>query len=329
MSGPYFINIKPSLVRRRIDPSETMHLGMHCRGRRDIEYIKQARAPLTVIEVKPEKFRGPEKLFYQKKGEFHLDRQNFERLVREAKQLGLTIQFHFPDKLGRTALNPGIVEHHHRIVSLFRSIAEAVEEYDLLPNVTFHPPTLMWNRERQLPDGNIQEALEITNQLFAKLALEHASQNWPILLGIENQMDPKKDSHVLGYAIEHFQAIMADAPDWINLTIDFGHRILSQDLSVSKLLAFAKSREKRVINMHFHENQGEQTDSYKDDQHSLPLGKQIHGYLHALNRAVQDRVPLILEVNTRHHNPIEFLVASSGIRKLMDEIEKERLERES
>lgn len=328
MSGPYFIKI-PSLVHRRIDPSETMHLGMHCRGRGDIEYIKKAKAPLTVIEVKPEKFRGAEKLFTQAKGAFQLHRRNFERLVQQARSLGLTLQFHFPPKLGRTALNPGILEHHDRIVSLFQSIAEAVEEYGLLPNVTFHPATLMWSAERQLPESKVQEALEVTKQLFARLAMEHASQNWPILMGVENQMDPKRDAHVLGYEIGHFQHIMADTPEWMNLTIDQGHRILSKNLSISKILAFAQACGKRVINMHFHENQGEHTDSYKDDQHSLPFGKKIHGYLHALNRAVQERVPLILEVNTKNHNPIEFMVVSAGIRWLMNEIEKERLERES
>ena len=81
----------------------------------------------------------------------------------------------------------------------------------------------------------------------------------------------------------------------------------------------------RGINFHFHENEGIQSADDSGDQHALPLGSHIHGYLNYLRRAVQERIPLILEVNTKANNPIQVMVVMNGISAILEHMERERL----
>ncbi len=320
--------VEPRLVKGT--PSRPIYLGMHYRGFRDAEYVTTGRLPLNLIEVKPEYFKGKDKLFYLRGEKFHVQKRNFERLVKQAKRLGLVIQFHFPRPLEGETLEPGLPEDHDSIISLFEAMAKAIKDYELLPNLTFHLPTLQW--KDKLPPRetvDIDEALENTSMLLSDLSLEHTSQNWPIVLGIENQALPTQKTHALGYSLEHFEAVMKNSASWINLTIDSGHRILSELSLKEDFLPFAARNGKRIINFHFHENQGQQTDTYHGDQHRLPLGDKIHGYLNYLRRAVQERIPIILEVDTKQYNPLQLLVVGTGIRTLLDRMEEERLVLES
>ena len=325
----YYKPVEPRLVKET--PQRPIYLGMHYKGFDDAAYITAGRLPLNLIEVKPEYFKAENSLFRLKNGRFHIRKSNFERLVQQAKRLGLAIQFHFPRPLDGVSLDPGILDHHGYIISLFEAVAKAIKDYELIPNLTFHLPTLQWKDQASIQEGagNIGEALQNTSALFYKLSLEHASQGWPIVLGVENQARPTKITHALGYSIEHFEMTMSNTPDWINLTIDAGHRILSELSVRNDLLPFAARNGKRVINFHFHENQGKQTDTYHGDQHRLPMGDRILGYLNYLRRAVQERIPVILEVDTKQYNPIQFLVVSMGIRTLMERMEDERLALES
>jgi len=323
----YYKVVEPRLVKKT--PNRPLYLGMHCKGFETFKYIEEGSLPLNLVELKPDYFRDGDNLFYYRAGtdRFHRHQRNFGRLVAKAKRLGLAMQYHFPDALSGVGLNPGVLGHHNRIVSLFEVVVETINEHGLLPNVTFHLPTLRWGDKVFLPEGqeDIREALENTNRLLLRLSEKHAAEGWPIQLGIENQSRPTKVSHALGCEMGHFENAMRGTPAWVNLTIDAGHRIIS-DLSLERdLLPFAKQRGRKVRVIHFHENQGEQSDTSHGDQHLLPLGAKVYGYLNYIRRAVQERIPIILEVKTSPYRPIEVLVISRAVRGFMDDMEEERL----
>jgi len=309
------------------NPAGPVRLGLHCKNFDTAELIAHARLPVNLMEVKPECFTGSDRLFMIRRGKVALHRKNFARLAGQAARQGLALQFHFPDRIEGWELNPGVVKHHRLILSYFAAIAKAVGDHGLLPNVSFHLPLLYWGKRKVIPgsEAGIARALQNTRLLFLKLAIQHAAQGWPLKLGVENQADPTRATHILGYLTGQLEAVTAATPDWINFTLDVGHSLLSKRMTVAgDLLPLAARLGKEVINIHFHENRGEQSDTDHGDDHALPTGAKIPDYLHYLNRAVQERAPLVLEVDTSRYTPEQLLVVSTGIRALMEQIEAER-----
>ncbi len=304
-----------------------IRLGMHCRGQHDFNFIRASRAPLSLVEIKPEKFQGKQKLFFFQNGEFRPHVENLGTLVAQTREMALDVQFHFPiQELEGIGLNPGLRDDHLAIVSLFLAIAEANEQFNFLPNVTIHPPTLMWRDKRFIHPLDAGRALENNRRLLEKLGnTAGGRKKWPIRIGIENQADPTIDSHGLGYLPLHIRGLLVGTPNWVQATVDSGHRNLSGRLSVTQIVEMLADMGKWIINFHFHENEGQVTHTADDDLHRLPLGEHIHGYLNYLNRAVQEGIPIILEVNTRDYNPVQFMVVSCGIRYLMEKIKEENL----
>lgn len=326
----YFRTLEPQLRGLdKVRQKDPMYVGMHCRGDYDLEYAVQSFAPINVLEVKPEHRSEP--LFVpDASGLFSLHDKNFSSFYRKARGLEtdqeLALQFHFPPSLSGVSLNPADLAQHDAILSLFSSIAGAVSQYGLLPNVTFHLPAIIWSG-KSVFDGGEDKALDNTRWLFDRIGEAQLKHSWPIVIGVENQADPKKNAHVLGYLIEHFATVMKDTSDCINFTIDTGHRLLSRNLSVRDILALADYLGKRIINFHMHENLGIITDSYKDDLHNLPMENRIPGMLNFLNRAVQYRIPIIFEVNTRtNKNPYQLNMVTGSALYNMGRIEEERLD---
>ncbi len=312
------------LVKRT--PERAILLGIHYRGFSDSGYIKQTMLPVNMIEIKPEYFKGEDTLFSYVSGKFQPVRKNLDRLFLQASEAGLQVQWHFPVMVNDIMLNPGEGRHGDRIYSLFETIATEIKDHDLLPNITIHPPNMMWNGKPTAEGITAGEALKNSNDIMMAVSNDAKTFGWPIRIGVENQADPKKDANVLGYKIDHLEAMSAGTNDIVGFTIDSGHRLLASDLYISRdIIPLASSLEKTIVNFHFHENQGIVTDSYKDDIHALPLGRAIPGYLNFLNRAVQERVPIVFEVNTKRHKWIEVLVAFYGVKSMMEKIETERL----
>ncbi|MFC1495800.1 hypothetical protein ACFL52_00095 [Candidatus Margulisiibacteriota bacterium] len=318
----HYRNLNIKLVQKT--PNRPIYLGIHCQGFGTLDLIEHAGLPQNLIEVKPDAFKGKDKLFYYRSNCFHIHKNNFARLIRRANKLSLAIQFHFPEELEGKTLNSGLEETHTDIVSLFDCLGSLISDYGFLPNVTMHLPTLFWGSRQMLPatKAEIHSALCNANTLFQRLSAERQAKGWPIILGVENQTDPTINTHALGYSIEHFKIALANTPEWINITIDSGHRILSRNMRLSEsFLPYIFESGKKVINLHFHENQGIQSDDYHGDEHKLPFGDYIHGYLMYLNRAVQERIPIILEVKFKRHLPVQILLVSMGIKGLLDSIE--------
>src|SRR3989339_86977 len=314
----------PSLTTASTGP---LRLGVHCRGFKTLGLIQQARLPINLIEVKPDYFRGDEALFVCHDQHYSIQRANFSRLVTEARALGLAIQFHFPEVLSGINLTPGLPAAHQPMLSLLAAIAEAVTDFQLEPVVTLHPPTLYWRDRQMLPNSPeaIDGALAAANVFLRQFGQAAEAKSWPLLLGIENQAGPTPRTHALGYQLRHFEIMLAGTSSRVNLTIDSGHRLLAEDMTLSRhFLPLAQRLNKRVVDLHLHENAGRQADEDRSDQHNLPLGEHIHGYLKYLCRAVGERIPIILEVDPEKYNPTTYLLVTMGIRALMERMEEER-----
>ena len=317
--------IRPKLCRFPTETLGPLYLGTHCRGPRDIRYIRSmASNPLNLVEVKPEGFRGAARLFDYRKGSFHANWDNFKRYVAEFKELKLDVQFHFPPRLlhGRS-LNPGISADHELIYSVFSELAEVITRFDLRQVVTFHPPAMAIKGKTLIHPLNTAMALDNTRRLFDLLEQRRRGSAWPIRVGIENQADPKADADILGYLPNHLYTIIAGAPSWVEFALDSGHRQLSSRLSTTQIVEMAFSLGRRIINFHLHENIGAKSDSYQDDLHDAPTEGRLKGGLNYINRAVQERIPIVIEINTRRNSANKFFWTVWGMHAVMQQIDQE------
>jgi sugar phosphate isomerase/epimerase len=324
------VHFKPVVPRLRGSfPDAPVRLGMHFKSFAYSPLIRRAGlsasqgGPLNLLEVKPEEFRGAETLFTLQGERFRPTPANVERLVAEASALGMDVQFHFPTSLEGADLNPGDPAKHDLILSLFEAIEETIGQYHLQPNVTLHPPVLTWGGRELLPRELHGQALTSMNDFLRKLALESWAGRGNLVVGVENQADPKTDSHCLGYEVRQFATILAETPSWVNVTIDTGHRILTRGFKVKNILEYLASIGKSVVNFHFHQNHGLRTTSYKDDEHQLPVGGMIPGHYNYLRRAVQEGIPVVIEVNIRAENLQTYYETCTGIRQTLETMRAE------
>jgi sugar phosphate isomerase/epimerase len=80
----------------------------------------------------------------------------------------------------------------------------------------------------------------------------------------------------------------------IDITIDTGHRRLTQEFSIREFLQGGW----RVANFHFHGNEGIFNPmDWSDDQHLLPHKENVKGYDNYLRYFRRHRVPIILEIS--------------------------------
>jgi hypothetical protein len=175
--------------------------------------------------------------------------------------------------------------------------------------VTVHPPTVSIDGKMILDE---EEVLINTKICLDRLDAIRVSENHQILIGIENQTDIKQKAGNLGYLPVHFRKMMKDTRS-IDITIDTGHRRLTQEFSIREFLQGGW----RVANFHFHGNEGVfNPKNWNDDQHLLPHRENIsenpNAYDNYLRYFRRHRVPIILELSDldgyTDKELIEFLI---------------------
>jgi sugar phosphate isomerase/epimerase len=173
--------------------------------------------------------------------------------------------------------------------------------------------------------AGIERALSNTHRLFMELSEKHEAGSWPILLGVENQPDPTQKTSVLGHTAEHFEIAMRGTPGWINFTVDTGHAKLSHLGIEDGIVPLARQMGKRIVDIHLHDNRGRQTESSHGDEHLLPGIDRLPAYRDLFCRAVEERIPVVLELSENEENNSAVWPVSRAIRDLMNRIENERL----
>ncbi len=260
------------------------------------ELLRMPIVGATVAEIKLDKFakRGTPVYFYD--GErFKLNKQVIIQIANFAKANSVRIQWHLPvegaiDITHESGLNMGIIAHHDIIIGRFVMLEQILCKYGIGHCTTVHPPTVSIDGQMILDED---EAL-----MNAKICLDHldtirVNERHQMLIGIENQTDIKQKAGNLGYMPFHFRKMMKDTRS-IDITIDTGHRRLTQEFSIREFLQGGW----RVANFHFHGNEGIFNPmDWSDDQHLLPHKENVKGYDNYLRYFRRHRVPIILEIS--------------------------------
>jgi len=213
------------------------------------------------------------------------------------------------------------MEHHDLYIQIFTQYAEVVKKYGFNGNITIHPPNLDDHKDVD----KVTQALLNTNQLLKRLGTEAESNNWNMVIGVENQPMPKINNYdidTLGYDINHFDIMLKGTNKHIQITLDSGHRLLAEDFSASEIVEWCQKNDKYLTNFYFHQNDGinlEITEKGKScDVHDVAIPGGVHGYKMYLGRAILENIPLNLEVNFKNYSQEQILEYVSFLRKDID-----------
>ncbi len=300
-------------------------LGVHATSFGDLELIRTELASkhlVNLIEVKPDKFTGNDRLFDHKDGIFVANHENFERLAKISRSMGCAVQFHFPfiynDPLNGQdiGVNPGRAEDHRTIMSLFDALILMKLIYKFSDVVTFHPGSLTSSLLRS--GLNAEDAIINTNCFLSELQ-ERLRLRWPdqkLRLGIENMPRTDRDPNFdfIAYDTERFSSIMDGIKKWAGITIDSGHLNLSPDMSFKDLLNFTYMDKRKIFNFHIHGNYGPEKGTLADDMHLLPSIMNTPHLSDIGKIARFARVPMIMEVDLWAYPIDDLKLALSRIR---------------
>lgn len=316
-NGRYY-NIEP-LKNPPQNPSKNI-LTTHCRGFRNLENLEPIlnEGIINIIEFKPEKFEGNEALFNwdNQYKILHPNFPNLEKIKNESIKYNFGIQFHIPfGKIEGILLNSGNKEDHLKLLSVFNAYIEAIDKYELQKafgnnrvNLVMHPPDV-----EDHTNDHIKEILSVSNEFFINLGDQVKTQNWPIIICLENQPDPFA-YNTLGYLEEHLTTLVENTNEFIQFCIDSGHRNLAKTFSVQNIVDWCQKNNKAIFNFHFHSNNG-LVDNLLD-AHNFPDPDKIHGYLRYILRAVYESIPLNLEISERKPTIVQI----KPYREIIDDV---------
>lgn len=211
----------------------------------------------------------------------------------------IKIQWHLPvegkpDCTKESGFNAGIIAHHKSIINRFIFLEAVYQAYGIGNVITMHPVTISVDGQQFL---SINEAIRNSKILFDKLDAVRLIKKHRTLIGIENQTDLKQKAGTLGFLPSHFKRMLRDTKT-IGVTIDTGHRRLTQDFSIGKFLSLGFT----VNNFHFHGNEGIFNPiDWSDDQHVLPTIDNVsankNAYGNFLRYFRRHRPSVVLEIS--------------------------------
>ncbi len=209
------------------------------------------------------------------------------------------IQWHLPtegrpDYTKEGGFNAGIISHHKLIIDRFIFLEGIHATHGIGDCSTMHPVTISVDDEEFL---TVDEAIQNSKILFDTLDTIRIRDNHQTLIGIENQTDLKQKAGTLGFLPSHFKRMLRDTRT-IGITIDTGHRRLTQNFSIGKFLSLGFT----VNNFHFHGNEGVFNPvDWSDDHHVLPTKGNVsanpNAYDNFLRYFRRHRPPIVLEIS--------------------------------
>jgi len=277
--------------------NKVQRVGFSVRNMAEAERVVALGA--NMIEIKVEKFAQAGTPIYFFKGHFQRNYDVLKMLKCFAEQNNITIQWHLPVEGSpnvevESGFNAGIVEHHPLIFKRFCFLESLYRDYGIGRTITMHPVTISVDGEQFL---SVNEAIRNSKILFDamdKLRYKYKNQT---LIGIENQTDLKQKAGTLGFLPNHFKWMLKDTRT-IGITIDTGHRRLTQNFSIGKFLSLGFT----VNNFHFHGNDGVFNPiDWSDDHHVLPTRENVsankNAYDNFLRYFRRHRPPIVLEIS--------------------------------
>lgn len=301
---------------------------MHITGFDCFEKYTNILKIIDGIEIKPDKFKGEDRLFDWEDGKFVYNKQNFDRIKCFADKYNLKVQFHLPFyKIEGKSLALEKEEDHDTFLKVFEQYAKVIDDYKLgTTNITIHPPVL----EDCSNFDIIKLALENANKLFIKLGEKIKVDNWNMVIGVENQPMPKtykNDVYSLGYELDHFNIMLHHTNDYIQITVDSGHRLLADDFSVNRLANWCIENKKYITNFHFHQNNGPDYEKVaqgkSSDLHHIAVKDGMNGYYRYLMTSVLECIPLNMEIKFSNYKTEQILDYVTNLRSDVDDVYRE------
>lgn len=278
--------------------NKTQRVGFSVRNM--VEAARVVGLGANLIEVKVEKFasNGIAPYFFER-GVFHQHNTVLEMMSDFSHDNDVTIQWHLPvegrpDCTKESGFNAGITSHHELIIDRFIFLESVYRQHDIGSVSTMHPVTISVEDEIFM---SAKEAIANSKIFFDALDAIRIHYNHQTLIGIENQTDLKQKAGTLGFFPSHFKRMLQDTRT-IGITIDTGHRRLTQNFSIGKFLSLGFT----VNNVHFHGNDGIFNPiDWRDDHHILPtvdnVSENKNAYGNFLRYFRRHRPPIVLEIS--------------------------------
>ena len=281
--------------------------GTHMQGFEDMKIIK--KLPVNMIEIKFDGFQGEDALHRWADG-FVEDESNMRRLVEFIKKENLTAQVHFPFQL-TVELEQGYArelslargEDHIYFLQYFEFLETMRRKYELTPQlvVTLHPP-------RRVPDTTIDEMLDVFNAFLRILGKKIEEEQWKIMVGVENM--PSNYDWPVGNSPRDFEIIFKGTPECIQQTFEAGHARLT-DHTLDEYRQLDEKMGKRIVNIHYHANDGEY------DDHSFPDKERLTDFYEIISLALNG-VPLDIEVLFNQYEKKELVLRFEELEKYIE-----------
>lgn len=269
-------------------------IGFHVKSLEDFKRFLVFEG-VNLVEIKPQFWkRNNNEIYSYKNGLFRINKKMASSIKEVAEDRNIQIQLHLPftkknDINDEEGLCQGIKEHHGKLLDRYKMLAELYDKYNIGKVITVHPPTYIRNKKQVC---TITQALEYGRELYFALDNLIKDNNYKFKIGIENLADPKKDSADLGYEVFHLKKLLGETEE-IGLTVDTGHRLLAEHMSVKEMFALAP-----IVNMHFHSNPGVFSDkNYDDDKHELAKQANLKNFGNYIKYIRRCKIPVVCEIS--------------------------------
>lgn len=270
-------------------------IGFHVKSLDEVRRIANLKGA-NLMEIKPSFFKDRDcpELYTYENGIFKINHDTAKEIKDVAEENNMQVNLHLPyarkvDINEEDGLCQALKEHQSRILQRYEMLSDLYNNYKIGEIVTVHPPTYM--KDGKLV-AEMRDAKEHGRELYFALDELIREKGFKYKIGIENMPDPKRDSADLGYEVKHLKHLLGETEN-IGLTVDTGHRLLADKMSIAKLFALAP-----VVNMHFHSNPGIFShENYDDDEHKLATVDNLKNFDRYLTSIRRNKIPVVCEVS--------------------------------
>ncbi len=269
-------------------------IGFHIKSLPEFRRIGSVKG-VNLVELKPDKMQRNGDELYSFDGErFEINKGMAEEISDFCKERDIQCQLHLPyerknDPLDEKGLCYGIRDHHPLLLDRFRMVAELHDKYSIGEIVVMHPPQLL-AKGKHLCSYN--DGLEHGREFLYQLDKERKEKGWHYKVGLENMAAPKRDSITLGYSIKQLKHLLGNT-ETIGLTVDSGHRLLSDEMSVARMFGTAP-----IVSMHFHTNPGVFHDvGHDDDTHQFAEPQNLEHFSTYIRSIRRYSIPVTCEIS--------------------------------
>jgi hypothetical protein len=272
-------------------------IGFHVKSLNDLKKALRIQG-INLVELKPDKLRKNGADLYAFDGKkFRINEKVAKKIRDFCQERDIQIQLHLPyekkvDPNVEEGLCYGIKKHHLRLIDRFKMVNDLYTQYGIGKIVVMHPPQLVSNGELLC---TYNEGLEYGREFLFELDNLRKSKGLDFKVGVENMIAPKQGYVSLGYNPPQLKHLLGNT-ETIGLTVDSGHRLLSEEMSVLEMFGIAP-----IVSLHFHSNPGLfLTEGYKDDAHQLADNRNLLHFSNYLRSIRRFKIPVTCEVDIKN-----------------------------